>query len=61
LSGVISIEHNMCPESCVAYTGWPYNELEICPHCSTPWYVSGKTKKAQKCFSTIPIGPVIQA
>ena len=50
----------MCPESCVAYTG-PYDELEICPHCSTPQYIAGDNKKAQKQFSTIPIGPVIQA
>jgi hypothetical protein len=60
LSGVVPFEHDMCPGSCVAYTG-PYEELDSCPKCSTPQYVPGKTKKAQRRFSTIPIGPVIQA
>ncbi|KAI9437307.1 hypothetical protein H4582DRAFT_1778622, partial [Lactarius indigo] len=56
---IIPIEHDMCMRSCVAYTG-PYGELESCPRCSSPRYISGTTK-AQKQFSTIPIGPVIQA
>ena len=60
LSGVVPIEHDMCPESCIAYTG-PYGELEICPRCSTPRYIAGDNKKPQKRFSTIPVGPVIQA
>jgi hypothetical protein len=60
LSGVVPIEHDMCPESCVAYTG-PYEELDNCPRCSTPRYIAGETKKAQRRFSTVPIGPVIQA
>ena len=30
LSGVVPIEHDMCPESCVAYTG-PYDKLDSCP------------------------------
>ncbi|KAH9002126.1 hypothetical protein EDB86DRAFT_2800981, partial [Lactarius hatsudake] len=59
LSGVVPIEHDMCVRSCVAYTG-PYGELESCPRCSSPRYIPGTTK-AQKRFSTIPIGPVIQA
>ncbi|KAF8264363.1 hypothetical protein EI94DRAFT_1593606, partial [Lactarius quietus] len=32
LSGVVSLEHNMCPKSCIAYTG-PYKELDKCPKC----------------------------
>jgi hypothetical protein len=60
LSGVVPFKHDMCPGSCVAYTG-PYEELDSCPKCSTPQYVPGETKKAQRRFSTIPIGPVIQA
>ncbi|KAI9454258.1 hypothetical protein BJY52DRAFT_1122937, partial [Lactarius psammicola] len=59
LSGIVFLEHNMCMWSCVAYTG-PYGKLNSCPCCSSPWYIPGTTK-AQKWFSTIPIGPVIQA
>jgi Transposase family tnp2 len=59
LSGVVPIEHDMCPNSCVAYTG-PYDELDRCPQCTTPRYFP-ETGKPQKRFSTIPIGPVIQA
>ena len=59
LSGVVPIEHDMCPNSCVAYTG-PYDELGCCPRCTTPRHFPGTTRP-QKRFSTIPIGPVIQA
>jgi hypothetical protein len=59
LSGVVPVEHDMCPQSCVAYTG-PFNELEVCPHCSTTCYFPG-TMKPQKRFTTLPIGPVIQS
>jgi hypothetical protein len=60
LSGVVPMEYDMCPKSCAAFTG-PYSDLEACPRCSEPRYVPGSTTKAQKRFSTIPIGPVIQA
>ena len=30
LSGVVPLEHDMCPDSCIAYTG-PYGELDKCP------------------------------
>ena len=61
LSGVIPLEHDMCLNSCVAYTG-PYKELEACLWCGSPRYVTqaGSTKP-QRCFVTIPIGPVVQA
>src|SRR6201996_7798528 len=49
----------MCTKSCVAFTG-PYSDLESCPRCSEPRYFPGSTK-AQKQFSTVPIGPVVQA
>ncbi|KAH8980909.1 hypothetical protein EDB83DRAFT_2189619, partial [Lactarius deliciosus] len=58
LLGIVPLEHNMCMRSCVAYTG-SYSELDSCPRCSSPHYVPGTTK-AQKRFSTIPVGPVIQ-
>ncbi|KAG2090770.1 uncharacterized protein F5147DRAFT_586623, partial [Suillus discolor] len=31
-TGVESIEHDMCPESCVAFTG-PFSYIEHCPIC----------------------------
>ena len=59
LSGIVPLEHDMCARSCVAYTG-PHAELGSCPRCSSPRHIPGTTK-AHKRFSTIPIGPVIQA
>jgi hypothetical protein len=59
LSGVVPIQHDMCPGSCVAYTG-PYSDLDACPSCSTPCFLPD-TQTPQKCFTTVPIGPVIQA
>jgi hypothetical protein len=59
LSGVLPIEHDMCLETCMAYTG-PHKDLEACPFCSTSRYLPG-SKKARQHFTTIPIGPVIQA
>ena len=49
----------MCTNSCVAYTG-PYLDLESCPRCSEPRHFPGSTKP-QKRFSTVLIGPVVQA
>ncbi|KAH8996454.1 hypothetical protein EDB86DRAFT_2778691, partial [Lactarius hatsudake] len=59
LSGVVPIEHDMCVNSCVAFTG-PYRILGACPRCSEPRYSPG-TSKPQKRFTTIPVGPIIQA
>ncbi|KAH9022586.1 hypothetical protein EDB84DRAFT_1274524 [Lactarius hengduanensis] len=59
LSGVISLEHDMCPDSCIAYTG-PYGDLDSCPRCHASRY-HPDSRRARKRFSTVPIGPVIQA
>jgi hypothetical protein len=59
MSGVVSIEHDLCPESCIAYTG-PYEDLDKCPRCYTTWYRPG-SQKPWKRFTTVPIGPVLQA
>ena len=59
LSGVIPLEYDMCPSSCIAYTG-PYSEIDKCPQCQTPWY-HPSSSKPQKQFLTILIRPVIQA
>jgi len=33
-TGGVSIEHDMCQNSCIAYTG-PFSNLEMCPTCGT--------------------------
>ena len=67
LSGVVSIVRDMCPNSCVAYTG-PYANLETCPKCSESRFdpiklaaSDGKKKVPQQKFHTIPLGPQLQA
>jgi hypothetical protein len=59
LSGVVPMEHDMCVNSCLAFTG-PHSTLDKCSHCSQPRYCPGTTKP-QKRFTMIPVGPVIQA
>jgi hypothetical protein len=67
LSGIESIIHDMCVNSCLAYTG-PFLELESCLICSEPRYdqfqfqmSNGKDRTPHLEFHTIPIGPQIQA
>lgn len=66
LSGIVPLAHDMCINTCIAYTG-PFSILEICPYCNTPRYnpvVPGKSsekKAAQRVFHTMPIGPQLQA
>ncbi len=36
-SGVVPMLDDMCPESCLAFTG-PYKDLEICPKCGAYRY-----------------------
>jgi len=64
--------HDMCINSCLGYTG-PFENLDACSCCSEPRYVvdpssgsddrmDGEGKKIpRQQFSTIPIGPQIQA
>ncbi|KAJ7048249.1 hypothetical protein C8F01DRAFT_1039527, partial [Mycena amicta] len=66
MTGIIPIVHDMCPNSCMAYTGH-LSELEACTECGAPRYdplilarTHGTVKTPQRTFSTIPIGPVIQ-
>lgn len=67
LSGVVSIVHDMCPNSCVAYTG-PYANLEACPKCKESRFdpiklasSNGEKKVPRQEFHTIPLGPQLQA
>lgn len=67
LTGVEALVHDMCPGSCMAYTG-PYADKEECLHCKTPQPrydpilldKHGK-KKPLRQFSTFPLGPQLQA
>ena len=67
LTGVDSVANDMCPNSCIGYTG-PFSNLEHCPECGDPRYdpivlekTNGETKKARRQFHTIPVGPQLQA
>ena len=67
LTGIESMVHDMCANSCLAYTG-PFRDLEACPICSEPRFdqfrlqsSSGKERIPRQEFHTIPIGPQIQA
>ena len=58
LSGVVPVTHNMCINSCSAFTG-PYAALDSCPYCGTS-RLNDKSKPRQ-VFHTIPLGPQLQA
>jgi len=67
LTGIESVMHHMCVNSCIAYTG-PFLDLEACPVCSEPRYDQfylqsgpGGEKIPHQEFHTIPIGPQLQA
>ncbi|KAI6155007.1 hypothetical protein BKA82DRAFT_3952152, partial [Pisolithus tinctorius] len=66
-TGVESIEHDMCPDTCVAFTG-PYAALDACPICGEDRYDAirlrtsgGRSHIARRKFVTIPLGPQLQA
>ena len=60
LSGVVSISHDMCLDSCLAYIG-PWANLEQCPVCGKERYSDREHKVARQQFHTLPIGPQLQA
>lgn len=59
LSGVHPIVNDMCPNSCMAYTG-PCADDVLCRRCSTSRY-DPETGNPRQQFHTLPIGPQIQA
>jgi hypothetical protein len=70
LTGVTAIATEMCPDSCVAYTG-PFANREDCFYCGKPHYETVTIEKPDgtqkeitqatwQCY-TIPIGPMLQA
>jgi hypothetical protein len=67
ISGVAPVKHDMCPDSCIAYTG-PFKDLEMCPTCGEHRFdpiklasSNGEIKIARQKFYTFPLGPQLQA
>ncbi|TBU37401.1 hypothetical protein BD309DRAFT_1023626 [Dichomitus squalens] len=63
LSGVVPIVTDMCPKTCLAYTG-PFAGLDRCPYdtCGEARYeMQGKKRVARRTFQTHPLGPQLQA
>ena len=67
LSGVVQIKHDMCPNTCLAYTG-PFAKYTRCPECDAHRYdqtiyrnTGGQRLVPVREFCTIPIGPRLQA
>ena len=59
ITGVSSVVHTMCKNSCLVFTG-PFANLDHCSECNEqkPCPV---TKKSQQEFHTILLGPILQA
>lgn len=62
MTGVKTIETDMCINSCLAYTG-PFSSLQACTQCGEPRYEDSTSQKrvARQRFCTIPLGPQLQA
>lgn len=66
LTGVIPLYHDMCVNSCIAYTG-TFAHLERCPYasCGAERYLASSTNSSTRTprrrFLTIPLGPQLQA
>ena len=59
ITGVTSVVHPMCKNSCLAFTG-PFSDCVTCPKCDAP-KLCPLTKKPYQEFHTILIGPILQA
>ncbi|KAI0077274.1 hypothetical protein K474DRAFT_1684384 [Panus rudis PR-1116 ss-1] len=65
ITGVYLLPADMCPGSCLAYTG-PFENAEKCPTLDTPRYDQRKLaasrgkKKVGRLCQTIPLGPQLQ-
>ena len=64
-TGIDAIKHDMCVNSCIAYTG-PFDVLDRCPICPSrelrydrEMLTRGK-RVPRRTFSTFPLGPQIQ-
>ncbi|EJD50606.1 hypothetical protein AURDEDRAFT_58434, partial [Auricularia subglabra TFB-10046 SS5] len=58
-TGMFPIVHDMCPNSCQAYTG-PLAAETSCRACKEPRYKPG-TKDPRQHYYTLPLAPVIQS
>ncbi|KAG1861768.1 hypothetical protein DFJ58DRAFT_871719 [Suillus subalutaceus] len=59
ITGVYSVMHDMCPNSCIGYTG-PFSHLEHCPECNEFRYDQALLEKTSG-LSHSPDWPQIQA
>jgi hypothetical protein len=61
ITGVSPLDHHMCPDSCIAYTG-PFKNLKQCPYCRKDHYDPLQRREVPlQRFYTIPLGPQLQA
>ncbi|KIK25335.1 hypothetical protein PISMIDRAFT_9691 [Pisolithus microcarpus 441] len=67
LTGVEKVQHDMCPNSCAAFTG-PFSDREQCLLCGASHWneevlqgTNSRSRLPAKKFTTIPLGPQIQA
>ncbi|KAL0056743.1 hypothetical protein AAF712_016648 [Marasmius tenuissimus] len=61
ITGVVPIWRDMCPNSCMGYTG-PFHRLENCSFCGEERYrLRGRKKIARQQFPTIPVALMLQA
>lgn len=59
ITGINSVVHPMCKNTCVAFTG-PFSNLDRCPKCNEP-KLCPLTNKPYQEFHTILLGPILQA
>jgi hypothetical protein len=59
ITGVTSVVHLMCKNSCLAFTG-PFSDYDKCPKCNEP-KLCPLTKKPYQEFHTMLLGPILQA
>nr|VWP00054.1 Zn(2)-C6 fungal-type domain-containing protein [Ganoderma boninense] len=64
LTGITTIQTDMCPNTCVAYTG-PFATLLACPKCGETRYepvaLDRDKRIPRRTFLTFPLGPQLQA
>jgi hypothetical protein len=66
-TGVEPIHHDMCSNTCLAYTG-PFADLDACPICGTSRWnqqtlqgSNSRLKLPAQTFTTLPLAPQLQA
>jgi hypothetical protein len=59
ITGIVPIIHDMCPNTCLAFTG-PFKNDDRCSECGEAHF-DPVTRKGRQQFYTIPIRPMLQA